>query len=585
MKKITKEEKGITLIALVITIIVLLILAGISIAMLTGDNGILKKVTTAKQQTIQSSAEEKVKIAVAGSFDTNGKVDVKDLTNNLQNIEGINKSDLPITKLPALVTVDGYTFSIDKNGKVELSGPRPVVSGEIVTLEDGSTIPENGVEIGTKLKIEFTATIEGGTIESISPAIPYVTNGSEKEVTFTIIGKVDGVTYTTQKIIEFNNNYNTYDSLINAVSDVNESTYKEIRVEKEKMIYNANIIVHNSDLLLDGTTGVDGAILNSNIYEFGNAQTDVGNETKEAKNMVILKVNGDLTINNDITLTSCKSENGYGGPKGLMIYCTGTITNNGTISMTKRGAKATGENVYLYKNNDGTFEIVPAIGAIGGKGVKADSRELGDFQSLNGNNGENGINRATGGGGSGSAYAHDHTKPDVALSGAGSAGTSYSGGSGGGACSAVWTYDDSYFSLDSDATFSGGNAYGSYNSEGYPCGGGAGNPGGDGFPEEDKGTNGTGGLLIIYCEKLYNNKTIMSNGSKGGIAKIVFDSINVNSDGGCSGGGSINIFAKTLIDNNGLIQADGGSNNSGGAGGKGTINMGYIENNQYRSIR
>ena len=77
----------------------------------------------------------------------------------------------------------------------------------------------------------------------------------------------------------------------------------------------------------------------------------------------------------------------------------------------------------------------------------------------------------------------------------------------------------------------------------------------------------------------------MSNGSKGGIAKIVFDSINVNSDGGCSGGGSINIFAKTLIDNNGLIQADGGSNNSGGAGGKGTINMGYIENNQYRSIR
>ena len=39
--KINEKQKGITLIALVITIIVLLILAGVSIAMLTGDNGCL----------------------------------------------------------------------------------------------------------------------------------------------------------------------------------------------------------------------------------------------------------------------------------------------------------------------------------------------------------------------------------------------------------------------------------------------------------------------------------------------------------------------------------------------------------------
>lgn len=38
-----KNEKGITVIALVITIIILLILAGVSIAMLTGENGLLRK--------------------------------------------------------------------------------------------------------------------------------------------------------------------------------------------------------------------------------------------------------------------------------------------------------------------------------------------------------------------------------------------------------------------------------------------------------------------------------------------------------------------------------------------------------------
>lgn len=43
-----KDNKGITLIALVITIIVLLILAGITIAMLTGENGILGNATKAK---------------------------------------------------------------------------------------------------------------------------------------------------------------------------------------------------------------------------------------------------------------------------------------------------------------------------------------------------------------------------------------------------------------------------------------------------------------------------------------------------------------------------------------------------------
>ena len=51
MEKVLKQKNGITLIALVITIIVLLILAGISISMLSGDNGILQKATDAKTNT------------------------------------------------------------------------------------------------------------------------------------------------------------------------------------------------------------------------------------------------------------------------------------------------------------------------------------------------------------------------------------------------------------------------------------------------------------------------------------------------------------------------------------------------------
>ena len=58
LKDIFKKNKGITLIALVVTVIILIILAGISISMLTGQNGILKRAAEAKEKTKQSQAEE-----------------------------------------------------------------------------------------------------------------------------------------------------------------------------------------------------------------------------------------------------------------------------------------------------------------------------------------------------------------------------------------------------------------------------------------------------------------------------------------------------------------------------------------------
>ena len=59
-----KSERGITLIALVITIIVLLILAGVSIAMLTGDNGILTQATAAKKENIKGKEKEQIRLAM-----------------------------------------------------------------------------------------------------------------------------------------------------------------------------------------------------------------------------------------------------------------------------------------------------------------------------------------------------------------------------------------------------------------------------------------------------------------------------------------------------------------------------------------
>lgn len=79
----------------------------------------------------------------------------------------------------------------------------------------------------------------------------------------------------------------------------------------------------------------------------------------------------------------------------MIIYCTGELINNGTISMTARGAKAEGEDVYLWKNGKKNYEYIPAGGATGGDiwyGVDTRTGKVGQNGST-----VSGTTRATGG--------------------------------------------------------------------------------------------------------------------------------------------------------------------------------------------
>ena len=134
----TKEAKGITLIALVITIIVLLILAGVTIATLTGDNGILGKANEAKTTNDEEKAKEQIKIAVMGSYGDDGKLNYEDLKKNLEQI-GIK--DLPNeASYPLEVTLDGVSATIKANGEVNFQGGGYTQTGDTITSPDGKTI-------------------------------------------------------------------------------------------------------------------------------------------------------------------------------------------------------------------------------------------------------------------------------------------------------------------------------------------------------------------------------------------------------------------------------------------------------------
>ena len=125
MKNELRKKNGITLIALVITIIVLLILAGVTIATLTGDNGILNQAGKAKDKTTEAESIERVQVEVAGSYGIDGTIDKEQLNKNLKNINGLiyNRKALSdrnkIANLPATVTLNGYDIGIDANGGVE----------------------------------------------------------------------------------------------------------------------------------------------------------------------------------------------------------------------------------------------------------------------------------------------------------------------------------------------------------------------------------------------------------------------------------------------------------------------------------
>ena len=100
MKDNFKQKQGITLIALVITIIVLLILAGVSIAMLTGQNGILSQAENAKVQQSHSSVVEAIKLEY----------------NNWQ-IE-INTADVTKVASTGIVEIQGENRNLEANETV-----------------------------------------------------------------------------------------------------------------------------------------------------------------------------------------------------------------------------------------------------------------------------------------------------------------------------------------------------------------------------------------------------------------------------------------------------------------------------------
>ena len=169
----TIKQNGITLIALVITIIVLLILAGVSIATLTGENGILTRANDAKTSTEIAEEKEKVELATVaaytdakggelqqnvleqelGKYFTSGKYNVTTGTNE----DGTEGYIVTITENDP----NGRKYFVDKNGNVtEYTAKEPEETPEDATVTELSQMKYGVIEIefltGTSYNVNDT---------------------------------------------------------------------------------------------------------------------------------------------------------------------------------------------------------------------------------------------------------------------------------------------------------------------------------------------------------------------------------------------------------------------------------------------
>ena len=102
----TKETRGITLITLAVTIVVLLILAGVSINTVVGDNGIIKKAQNSAELTKESEAKEIINRAIMEFY----------LTNDYETLEDFLKDKVLFGRIDKVEKNTDGTLKVWKNG-------------------------------------------------------------------------------------------------------------------------------------------------------------------------------------------------------------------------------------------------------------------------------------------------------------------------------------------------------------------------------------------------------------------------------------------------------------------------------------
>ena len=232
-KKIFKSTKGITLIALVVTIIILLLLAGVSIAMLTGNNGILTQGQRAKEETRIAGVEEVVKLYKQGKYidSTTGSV-TENANEMLENLKGQKLvSEDEIDRENEIITIKRKDGSIAKE-----------IQYGMVTITISKT-PENEKARRITLKVESVEGIKIPIIRNQEDFFNFINNLSDDEKKDLIRSMYPNFVNKMTQNSENPTNFKTLNDVIsylannNSISENSESAFWN-GIEQERGINN-----------------------------------------------------------------------------------------------------------------------------------------------------------------------------------------------------------------------------------------------------------------------------------------------------------------------------------------------------------
>ena len=223
MNKKGEKNKGITLVALIVTIIVLLILAGISIRILGGENGLITRTKIAKEESKRAEYKERITMAKTEAIISNeGKdIDLDEYIEQIKSskIKGI-KSIEKITNYKAkIVTEEGYIFLVTLN-----------------TIEDYEN-ENNTPEISIKdANIEFTFDPNTWTSGSVKVTV------TQKESKYVIQLSKDAISWETTNKIEFTENGVVYARVKDSEGRVSDYASRKISIiDTESPVINTSL--------------------------------------------------------------------------------------------------------------------------------------------------------------------------------------------------------------------------------------------------------------------------------------------------------------------------------------------------------
>ncbi len=261
-----KSKKGITLVALVVTTVVLLILAGVSINLVLGDNGIIKKANQAASVTKEAEVKEAINRTILEFYLTNDYATLEDFLKAKAedgSIDSVTKNadgTLTVKKGNYSVTVEnkanssGGSSSGGNTGEETQTPEIKIGEAKVVANSDGTgtAITEAAsVYLGNTLYITFSHSITGG-ITTVDKTIPYAVTANGT-YTFTVTGTVNGKSYTKNVSVTVNQFKDVYEYMQTntkvTYSDGNVWVPEGFRISTDSAeIVQGGIVIEDKDL-------------------------------------------------------------------------------------------------------------------------------------------------------------------------------------------------------------------------------------------------------------------------------------------------------------------------------------------------